>query len=296
MAVMSMTGFARVDGADDVANWYWELRSVNGRGLDIRLRLPPGCDGLELAVRDLVGKRLVRGNVTAQLSQRRMVSGTRLAINQVALEQILEVADALRVRLGGPAATVEGLLGLRGVLEAVEVEESEAVIEARGRAQLADLATALDQLVAVRGGEGRRLGLIIEEQLQRIAELVEAVTGSKARTPDVIAARLRDMIGRLIDEKAASFDEGRLYQEAVLLASKADVEEELQRLSAHVAAARELLQGGAAVGRRLDFLTQEFNREANTLCSKSNDSDVTKLGLELKSTIEQMREQVQNIE
>ena len=296
MAVMSMTGFARVDGADDGANWFWEIRSVNGRGLDVRLRLPPGAESIELPARELVAKRLTRGNVNLQLSQRRSVSASAIVVNEAALAQILKVADDLRDRLGAAPPTVEGLLGLRGVLETVEVEEADAVVEARGAAQLADLAIGLDALLEARGGEGHRLGALVGEQLRRIADIVDIVTESRARSPDVISGRLSELVKRLMAEKAASFDEARLHQEAVLLATKADIEEELQRLRAHVAAARELLSSQEAIGRRLDFLTQEFNREANTLCSKSNDADVTKLGLELKSTIEQMREQVQNIE
>ena len=283
MAVMSMTGFARVDGSDEGANWYWELRSVNGRGLDVRVRVPSGCDGLELPARELVGKRLTRGNVTVQLTQRRTASGLSLAVNNAALAQVLELAKDLQKRLNAPAPTVEGLLGLRGVLETVEAEEAEAVVAQRSAVQLVDLGVALDQLIAARAGEGGRLADIIGSYLDRIAELVEAVAASPARRVDAIAARFSEVIERLVQEKAAQFDEARLHQEAVLLATKADIEEELQRLRAHVAAARELLSGRDAMGRRLDFLTQEFNREANTLCSKSNDSGVTKLGLELKA-------------
>ncbi len=296
MAVMSMTGFARVDGVDDGASWFWEIRSVNGRGLDVRLRLPPGAERIELPARELVAKRVSRGNVNLQLNQRRAVSASAIVVNEAALSQILKVAADLRDRLGAAPPTVEGLLGLRGVLETVEIEEDDAVVEARGAAQLGDLTIGLDALLEARGGEGYRLGALVEEQLRRIVDIVDIVTASRARSPDVIAGRLSELVKRLLAEKAANFDEARLHQEAVLLATKADIEEELQRLRAHVAAARELLSSQEAIGRRLDFLTQEFNREANTLCSKSNDADVTKLGLELKSTIEQMREQVQNIE
>ncbi|MGI9478430.1 MAG: YicC/YloC family endoribonuclease [Hyphomicrobiaceae bacterium] len=296
MTVMSMTGFARIDGADDGATWFWEIRTVNGRGLDVRLRLPPGADQIELPARELVAKRLTRGNVTLQLNQRRTASGSVVVVNENALHQVLEIASDLRERFDAPPPTVEGMLGLRGVLDTVEIEDPEDVVAARTVAQLADLEKGLDALIAARAGEGRRLGEIVEQQLKGIFGIIEAVTASPARTPEAIALRLGDAIKRLLDEKAASFDTDRLHQEAVLLATKADVEEELQRLRAHVAAAHELLASEGSIGRRLDFLTQEFNREANTLCSKSNDVAVTKLGLELKSTIEQMREQVQNIE
>lgn len=296
MAVMSMTGFARVDGADEAATWFWEIRTVNGRGLDVRLRLPQGAERIEVAARELVAKKLTRGNVNLQLTQKRTTTGSALVVNEAALGQIMDIADSLRDRIGAPPPTVEGLLGLRGVLESVEIDEAEDVVEARNAAQLTDLATALTALLEARSGEGRRLGMLVEGQLSRIAEIVETIAGSRARTADAITARLTELVNRLMTDKAGVFDEARLHQEAVILATKADIEEELQRLRAHVAAAHELLASKDAIGRRLDFLTQEFNREANTLCSKSNDADVTKLGLELKSAIEQMREQVQNIE
>ncbi len=296
MPVMSMTGFARVDGHDDAANWYWELRSVNGRGLDVRLRLPPGQDRLEGPVRERVGHALTRGNVTVQLFQRRSGAGSQLVVNEAALERVLTLAAGLRARLDSPPPTVEGLLGLKGVLDVEETEEDETVIAARQQMQLDALERALDELVEARTGEGARLKTVIEEQFARIAAIVEAVATSPARTPEAIAARLDEQIKRLLESPATSLDPVRLHQEAVIMAGKADIEEELQRLRAHIAAGRDLLGGGGAIGRRLDFLTQEFNREANTLCSKSNATDVTRLGLELKAVIEQMREQVQNIE
>ncbi len=296
MTVRSMTGFARVDGGDDSASWYWEVRSVNGRGFDLRFRLPTGGERIEPRARELAGKRLARGSVNLQLLQRRSANATEIVVNEAALEQILKLADGLRERIGAAPPSVEGLLSLRGVLDAAEVVEDEAVREAREAAQLADLERALDGLNAARQDEGRRLEQIVNEQLERISKIVIAVEASPARTADAIARRLKSAVERLLDDRSISLDEARLHQEAVLLATKADVEEELQRLRAHIAAARDLLVAGASIGRRLDFLTQEFNREANTLCSKSNDTEITKLGLELKSVIDQMREQVQNIE
>ena len=296
MTLSSMTGFARIEGADDGASWYWELRSVNGRGLDVRFRVPPGCERLEVAGRALVSGKLRRGNVTVNLTQRKTAAQTRIEVNQQALAQILEIADSLRVRLKAPAPSVENLLGLRGVLEVVDVEEDDASVEHRVSMQLSDLEKALDALTAARGREGEHLTEIVVEQLGRIEELVEAIADSPKRSADAVAERLKNSIARLTQDAGAEFDENRLYQEALLLASKADVEEELQRLRAHVVTARELLEIDEAVGRRLDFLAQEFNREANTLCSKANDNELTRLGLELKAIIEQMREQVQNIE
>jgi uncharacterized protein (TIGR00255 family) len=296
MAVRSMTGFARVDGHDQAVTWFWEVRSVNGRGLDVRLRLPPGGEGLEEPVRKLASERLTRGNITVQLTQRRSETASRIVVNDAALDQLLEISEALRERLGAPPPTVEGLLSLRGVLESVEMADDQAVVAEREAHQLSDLMRALDQLVKAREGEGARLAAAIGGQVDRIEELVGAVERSPARTPDAIGARLAAAIERLVGEKAREFDADRLHQEAVLLATKADVEEELQRLRTHISAARELLGEGGAIGRRFDFLVQEFNREANTLCSKANDTEITRAGLEMKSVINQMREQVQNIE
>jgi uncharacterized protein (TIGR00255 family) len=291
-----MTGFARVDGHDQAVTWFWEVRSVNGRGLDIRLRLPPGGEGLEEPARKLASERLTRGNITVQLTQRRSETASRIVVNDAALDQLLEISEALRERLGAPPPTVEGLLSLRGVLESVEVSDDQAVVAEREAHQLSDLMRALDQLVKSREGEGARLAAAIGGQIDRIEELVGTVERSPARTPDAIGARLAVAIERLVGEKAREFDADRLHQEAVLLATKADVEEELQRLRTHISAARELLDEGGAIGRRFDFLVQEFNREANTLCSKANDTEITRAGLEMKSVIDQMREQVQNIE
>lgn len=296
MAVRSMTGFARVDGHDQVVTWFWEVRSVNGRGLDIRLRLPSGADGLEEGARTLAGERLTRGNVTMQLTQRRSEAASRIVVNQEALDQVLAISEGLRERIGSPAPTVEGLLGLRGILETVEVVEDETVVAEREARQLTDLMRALDQLVVAREGEGRRLAVVLGKQIERISEFVEIIDAAPARRPEAIDARLAQMLERLVREKGREFDRDRLHQEAVLIATKADVEEELQRLRTHIAAARELLDEGGAIGRRFDFLVQEFNREANTVCSKANDGEITRAGLEMKAVIDQMREQVQNIE
>ena len=296
MAVRSMTGFARVDGHDQAVTWYWEVRSVNGRGLDVRLRLPPGGEGLEEPARKLAGERLTRGNVTIQLTQRRSEAASRIVVNTAALDQLLEISDELRDRLGALPPTVEGLLALRGVLESVEVVDEETVVAEREAHQLSDLMRALDQLVKARECEGARVAVVLRGHIDRIEELLGAVEKSPARTPEAIRARLAVSIERLLGEKAREFDVDRLHQEAVLLATKADVEEELQRLRTHIAAARDLLAEGGSIGRRFDFLVQEFNREANTLCSKANDTDITRAGLEMKSLIDQMREQVQNIE
>jgi uncharacterized protein (TIGR00255 family) len=295
MTIKSMTGFARADGAAGSTSWHWELRSVNGRGLDLRLRLPPGFEGLEPRVREAATKRLVRGSLSINLNVKRSEGVSQIRLNEPALRQVLAALDKLQAMANVEAPRAEGLLGIRGVLEFVEADEGEEAARARAEAMLASLGQALESLVAARAGEGRRLEAVIVEQLVSIEKLVEAVQRSPARTPEAIRQRLKEQLNRLL-EPGVPLDETRLYQEAALLATRADVEEELKRLAAHIAGARELLASGEPAGRRLDFLAQEFNREANTLCSKANDAETTRAGLELKAVIDQMREQVQNIE
>jgi uncharacterized protein (TIGR00255 family) len=295
MTIKSMTGFARADGAAGPVSWHWELRSVNGRGLDIRLRLPPGLESLEPRIREAVGKRIVRGSVTINLSVKRASGQTEIRLNENALKQVLAAVEGIRAAVPAGPPSAEALLNVRGVLELVEPEESEAEAAQRTEAMLASLDAALDGMVRARADEGAHLKSIVARQLADIEGLVAGVEGSPARAPAAIRQRLKEQVGRLLDT-GVSLDETRLYQEAALLAARADVEEELKRLTAHVAAARKLLDAGEPAGRKLDFLAQEFNREANTLCSKASDSETTRAGLELKAVIDQMREQVQNIE
>ena len=294
-ALRSMTGFARSDGSRGTLRWHWEVRSVNGRGLDIRVRVPAGFDAIEAPARELVGRKVTRGSVAISLNLQRSDGATELRLNKAALAQVIAAAAEVGRSITATPPTIDGLLAIRGVLEPVEPVESEAEAEARNQAMLASLAGTLDAMVKARESEGQRLARIIADQLAGIDRLLSAVEQSPVRTPAALAARLREQIARLVDN-GVNLDEARLYQEAVLLSTRFDVEEELQRLKAHIAGARELLAAPEAVGRRFDFLTQEFNREANTLCSKSNDADITRIGLELKAVIDQMREQVQNIE
>jgi len=294
-SIASMTGFGGDEGRYQAVAWRWDVRSVNSRGLDVRLRLPPGYDALEPRLRERIGAVLTRGSVAVSLNVSRDDGGAELRINEAALAKVLAMAE--RVRASGDFAplSVEGLLGLRGVLEVAEGVEAEDVGEARQAAMLASFERALGQLVASRRAEGGRLAPVIEEHLASIQRLVDEIGASPARSPEAIRARLKEQVARLL-ETGGALDETRLHQEAALLAVKADVEEELQRLRAHIAAAREMMAGGKPAGRRLDFLAQEFNREANTTCSKANDIETTRAGLALKAVIEQMREQIQNIE
>jgi len=295
MAIKSMTGFARADAAAGPLSWHWEVRSVNGRGLDIRLRVPPGFEGMEPHIREAVSQRIARGNVAVNLSVKRVHGHTQIQLNEDALKQVLHAVERLRASAPVGPASPEALLGIKGVLEFVEPEESEVEAGSRAQAMLASLGEALDHLVRARAEEGGRLQAVVLGQLAAIESLIGTIERLPARSPAAVKQRLKEQVSRLLDGGTA-LDETRLYQEAALLATRADTEEELKRLAAHVGAARQLLLLHEPAGRRLDFLAQEFNREANTLCSKSSDADTTRAGLELKAIIDQMREQVQNVE
>lgn len=295
MTLKSMTGFARREGSSGNATWHWEVRSVNGRGLDVRLRFPPGYEALEPKVREAAGKRLTRGSVSVNLAVGRQSAQNEIRLNEIALAQVIKAAERIRELTGGKAPGPEGLLALKGVLEIADENDTPEAVTAAQAAMLESFSQALEDLVAARAAEGERLHAVIAEQMSEIERLVSFVEVSPARTPEAIGKRLKEMVGRLL-EAENTFDPARLHQEAVLLATRADVEEELRRLRMHLAAARDLLSEPGAVGRKFDFLAQEFNREANTLCSKANDTEITRAGLALKVVIDQMREQVQNLE
>jgi len=295
MPLKSMTGFARSEGAHAGLRWHWEVRSVNGRGLDLRLRLAPGFDSLEPAVREAVTKSVVRGSVSVTLAVERQAGGAEIRVNEAALAQVMTAVERVRSTGDFLPPSPEGILGIRGVLEIAEPVESEAAMSARDAAMLASLSATLVSLANSRAAEGARLADILMDQITAVDRIVAVVAKSPSRTPEAIRTRLAEQVQRIMGTGVA-LDDQRLYQEAALLASKVDVEEELKRLTAHTAQARDLMRATEPVGRKLDFLAQEFNREANTLCSKANDVEITRLGLELKAIIDQMREQVQNIE
>lgn len=296
MALSSMTGFGRADGAADGLAWTWEIRSVNGRGLDVRMRLAPGYDSLDAPVREALAKRLVRGNLSVNLTVERRSANGSVRLNEALLGDILRAADRVAELSSGARPSTADLLGMKGVLETVEGGlDDPQQRAARERALLVSFEEAVGKLVEARRAEGSRIEAVLSEQVAQIATLAAEVRASPSRTPEAIRSRLAEVISRLVDT-STNFDAERLHQEAVLAATRADVEEELARLNAHVAAAREIMSEQGAVGRKLDFLAQEFNREANTLCSKANAVDITRLGLSLKSVIDQLREQVQNVE
>ena len=293
MTMKSMTGFARAEGSLGSARWHWEVRSVNGRGLDLRFRLPPGLDLLETRCRETAQRRLARGSITANLNLQSDARGAEIRLNEAALAQVMKAAARVRELTGGEPASIDALLGIKGVLEIAEVEHG--ISDELTTAILATFDTALAGLVSARAAEGRRLATILADQLVSIETQVAIAARSPARTVEAISRRLVEAITRLT-EASSMLDPARLHQEAVMLATRADIEEEVKRLTAHVAAARDLLGAEDAVGRKFDFLAQEFNREANTLCSKANDGEITRAGLALKTVIDQLREQVQNIE
>ncbi|QQM32273.1 YicC family protein [Martelella lutilitoris] len=295
MKPQSMTGFARSEGHWQRYRWSWELRSVNGKGLDFRLRLPQGSDHLESEVRKRLSGRLSRGNVQVALSIALAESRLELAVNEAALQAVLDLKARLGDAVDDRPLTMEGLLGMRGVAEFREVEESEETIATRDRMILDDLDRALDRLADMRGDEGEKIVAVLSRQIDRIETLTATIARDPSRSPSTIAEKLSEQVAKLV-EAAPALDADRLYAEAVLLATKADLQEEIDRLNAHVEAARALLRQGGPCGRRLDFLAQEFNRETNTICSKSNAVAVTAAGLELKTVIDQFREQIQNLE
>jgi uncharacterized protein (TIGR00255 family) len=295
MALASMTGFARADGTAGPVTWSWEVKSVNAKGLDVKLRLAPGLDTIEAAARALIAARLARGSVFANLAVKREAVVTRVRVNEEVLAQVLEAVRVISSRVDARAPSIDGLLALRGLVETEEEEETAEARAALEAAVLAGLEQALDGLTAMRRQEGAELGRILGQRLDEIAALSRAAEDNPARRPEAIRARLAESLAALL-EPGRGFDPDRLHQEALLMAAKADIREELDRLAAHIGAARKLLADGGAVGRRLDFLAQEFNRETNTLCSKANDVSLTAIGLELKAVVEQFREQVQNLE
>jgi uncharacterized protein (TIGR00255 family) len=289
-----MTGFARVSGAAANFRWAWEVKSVNAKGLDLRLRLPPGFDAIEAEARAALGKRLTRGTCYATLSAQRDAATPEVYLNEGLLRRLVAALSQVGLNEALRPASIDGLLGVRGVIEIRDTGDEEADLRAAQTAVLDGLGAAVAALAAMREREGAALAQILAQRLARLAVLRQAAEACPARKPEAVRAKLAVSVAALAG--LGTFDETRLYQEALLLAAKADVREELDRLDTHVAAAEALLQKGGPIGRRLDFLAQELAREANTLCAKSNDASLTAIGLELRVEIEQFREQVQNIE
>lgn len=295
MALQSMTGFARSQGQFEGVSWVWELRSVNAKGMDVRLRLPTGYEAIEVQARKLVQKHIKRGTVQISLSVIESSSNTIPHINREAVQSLIKAAKVLQKEVGGELPTAAELMNIRGVVELIEKPLDEALKEKRDAMLLANLKEGTDALVETRTKEGVAIAKLLNQQVLKIEELHKAIEANDARSPAAIKAQLVLQVSKLI-EASDKFDEERLHQEAAILAAKADLQEELDRLVVHVKAAKELLAGDGPLGRRLDFLAQEFNRECNTICSKSNFAEVTSLGLDMKLIIDQFREQLQNME
>ena len=296
MPLSSMTGFARGQGMSGAYAWSWEIKSVNAKGLDIRFRLPPGWDAVEGPVRKAASAALARGTVYANLTVERKGIAPTVRINESVLNAIVATLDNLDNKIVGAARpTLDGILGLKGVIEVVEEDERAEDRRAAETAIVAGFDKLLADLVTMRREEGATLGRLLKARLDEIAALAARAENAPGRKAEAIKARLNEQVATLL---AASqrFDSDRLHQEAILLATKADIREELDRLASHGAQVRKMLEEGGPVGRRLDFLAQELNRESNTLTAKANDVELTNIGLELKSVVEQFREQVQNLE
>jgi len=295
MVLSSMTGFARSQGASGPYTFEWELKSVNAKGFDLRLRLPQGWDELEAFAKKRAAEMLSRGTIYANFNVKRADALSTVRINEDVLAAVVKVASSLAGRIDAVAPSIDGLLAIKGVIEVVEPERNEEEDKAATAAAAAAFDEALKNLAAMRRREGEALGQILSQRMDEMEALAKKAEAAPGRRPEAIRARLAEQIAALL-EISDRFDVDRLNQEALLIAAKADIREELDRIASHIAQAREIIRKGGAVGRRLDFLAQEFNREVNTTCSKSNDVELTNTGLEMKNVVEQFREQVQNLE
>ncbi|MBL6927944.1 MAG: YicC family protein [Rhodospirillales bacterium] len=291
-----MTGFSRTQGRNDASSWVWEVKSVNGRGLDIRSRLPGGFDHLDQSVRRRAQTIFKRGSITLNLAVERAGKEVAYRVNQAVLDEVIGLLPEIQARVPGAAApSLDGIFALRGVIEMAEDTLNEEDKAAFDTEILGSLETALESLLTARRSEGERLADILSSQLDEVEGLCVEAEALTAMQPQTIRERLKKQIAALTEDNPA-ISEDRLAQEAAILMTKADPREELDRLKAHLEAARGLLKEDKPIGRRFDFLCQEFNREANTLCSKAADLELSRRGLALKAVIDQLREQVQNVE
>ena len=288
-----MTGFARAEGETSGLSWVWEARSVNGRGLDVRCRLPSGLDRLDPIVRAEAAKQLKRGNVSVTLTISKAAGAPPFTVDRAVLDQVLALHTDLMGRVDRAPPRIEALLQIPGVLDRGGL--ADAINEKVEKALLAGFSQVLKRLIGARAEEGARLKTVLMGQIDEIERLTAEAAGAAVLRPEAVKDRIRQQISELLDAVPALSEE-RLAQELALLAAKGDVREELDRLAAHIGQARDMLNEGGAIGRRLDFLSQEFNRESNTVCSKSQDVSLTRIGIALKSVIDQFREQIQNVE
>ncbi len=295
MALSGMTGFARGQGVSGAYAWAWELKSVNAKGFDLRLRVPPGWDAVEVPARGRAAEMLARGTIYGTLTAKREGIAPVVRVNEPVLAAVIATVKSLAGRIDAAPPRLDGILSLKGVIEVVDEDEKEEDRRAAEAAVVAGFHATLAELVDMRRREGAALGQILSQRLSEMATLAARAEAVPGRKPEAIKARIAEQVETLLGT-SERFDPDRLHQEAILIASKADIREELDRLASHVTQGRRLIADGGAVGRRLDFLAQELNREVNTICSKSNDVELTNIGLELKTVVEQFREQVQNLE
>lgn len=293
-AVQSMTGFASAARSAAGLDITCDIRSVNNKGLDIRLRSPAGLEALEPAVKKLVGEHVARGSIQISLNVRSAAAEAAAGLDEERFRALADAATRLARECSVHPPTADGILAVRGIVMTDE-PEGRIDMEQAGEPCLATVREALEALVAARNREGEALRTILSTHVETISQLTARADVDPASQPDAILARLKEQVTALLDA-SASFDEARLHAEAALLATKADIREEIDRLKAHSEAARAMLRDGGAIGRKLDFLAQEFNRETNTICSKSPSAALTAIGLELKAVIDQFREQVQNLQ
>lgn len=291
-----MTGFARAEGSLEEIQWTIELRSVNGRGLDMRMRLPNGYEALDSLFRKTISEKLSRGNISVNFNIKKTKTENLTELNTLAFNDLLKAARLASDISGLPMPDLGTLLTSRNILKDVEKQETDEKIQELNNQITKSFNSALEELIIARKSEGEKLKSVISERLSSIKSLTNTAENLDERKPEAIKERLKQSLQTLLDQENQEFDEYRLHQEAMIIATRADIAEELDRLKAHVSQAEELLQKTEPVGRRFDFLCQEFNREANTVCSKSNAKKLTYIGLELKNIIDQLREQVQNIE
>lgn len=295
MTLSSMTGFARLPGNWENYHWTWEIKSVNGRNLDVRCRAPQGMDGVEQMARKTLKENIARGSVNINLQMSRNTDGTSFKVNQEMLDVLVEVATTTAMNNHLPQPSLDTLMGIRDVIQYVEAEEDEAAIKTRDEALQKSFMDVMAAFKASRNTEGAAMQDVLVGLLDEIERLVKQADSLAQELPDLIKKRYMDKVNALLDDKS-TIDPDRIAQEVVLLATKADIKEEIDRLYAHIEAGKTHIKTDGQIGRKLDFLTQEFNREANTLCSKAADIRLTDIGLSLKTTIDQFREQVQNIE
>ena len=294
-SLSSMTGFARHEGQYAHHRWVWELRSVNGRGLEVRTRVPHGFEDLDMALKPLAAKILSRGSINAALNLTHDAAGATIAVNELALNDILARIESLQAQHPELApSTPEGILSLRGVLESKDEALDEDARKDLSAAIKESFIAAIAKLDKARRDEGAALSKILATQIDEAERLSNQARSMASHSVSRLHEKLQVQINDLVGDGTVTPE--RLAQEVAILAVKADICEELDRLDAHVSAARNLMQSAGAVGRKFDFLVQEFNREANTLCSKAADIDLKQVGLELKAVIDQMREQIQNVE